>query len=75
MADPTGRVRATATRVRQGRWGRHMIWVLLVSVILAAAGMVGIWTWRSGDFKSAQHKSAPTPREAARFHTTAAPGS
>ncbi len=75
MTDSTSKVRTTATRARQGRWGRHMIWVLLVSVVLAAGGMVAVWMWRSGDFNSAQHKTAPTPREAARFHTTAAPGS
>ena len=38
MAGSTGKVRTTATRVRQGRWGRHMIWVLLVSVMLGGGG-------------------------------------
>ncbi len=75
MTDSTGKVRTTATRARQGRWGRHMIWVLIVSVTLAAGALVAVWIWRSGDFNSAQHKSAPTPREAGRFHTTAPSGS
>ena len=74
MTGSPGRVRTTASRVRQGRWGRHMIWVLLVSVMLAAAAMVAVWMWRSGEFNAARHKSALTPHEAAQFHTAAAAG-
>lgn len=36
-----------ATRARQGRWGRHMLWVLLLGTILAAGGMFAAWTWKS----------------------------
>ncbi|MEO8925620.1 MAG: hypothetical protein ABI306_00515 [Caulobacteraceae bacterium] len=75
MAEPTGRVRATATRARQGRWGRHVLWVLIVSVLLSAAAMVGVWLWLSGDLTGSQHRSALTAHEAARFHTTPQPSS
>lgn len=38
-----------ATDARQGRWGRHMLWVLLVSLTLAFAALLGAWVFRSGD--------------------------
>jgi hypothetical protein len=36
-----------ATRARQGRFGRHMFWVLLVSTTLAALALFAAWTWRA----------------------------
>jgi hypothetical protein len=35
-----------ATRARQGRWGRHVFWVLVFGTLLAALGMFAAWTWR-----------------------------
>lgn len=35
-----------ATRARQGRWGRHVFWVLVFGTILAALGMFAAWAWR-----------------------------
>ena len=37
----------SATRARQGRFGRHMIWVLLFGTLLAALGLFAAWTWRA----------------------------
>jgi hypothetical protein len=37
-----------ATRARQGRWGRHVFWVLVFGTILAALGMFAAWSWRDG---------------------------
>jgi hypothetical protein len=37
----------TTTRARQGRWGRHVFWVLVFSTLLAALGMFAAWAWRS----------------------------
>jgi hypothetical protein len=73
MAGSPGRVRATATRVRQGRWGRPVLGVLVVSVLLSAAAIAVVWVWLSGDLSASQHRSAPTAREAAGFHTTPQP--
>ena len=36
-----------ATRARQGRFGRHMIWVLLFGTLLAVIGLFAAWTWRA----------------------------
>ena len=38
-----------ATRARQGRFGRHMLWVLLFSTLLAAIGLFAAWTWKAPD--------------------------
>jgi hypothetical protein len=38
-----------STRARQGRLGRHVFWVLLVSTILAALALFGAWTWRADE--------------------------
>jgi hypothetical protein len=32
-----------ATRARQGRWGKHMLWVLIVSTALAALVLMATW--------------------------------
>jgi len=75
MVDPTGVVRVSATRVRQGRWGRHVLWVLIASVLASALAVTAIWLWLAGDLAGSQHTSTPTAREAAGFHTTPQPGS
>ncbi len=38
-----------ATRARQGRWGKHIFWVLVVGTLLAAIGMFAAWTYKSAD--------------------------
>lgn len=57
-----------ATPARQGRWGRHMAWVLVVSLLLATVALAAAWAWRAGDFTRAQHRISPTRGEAASFH-------
>jgi hypothetical protein len=47
--------------------------VLIVSVMLSAAALVAVWLWLSGDLARAEHRSGPTAREAAGFHTTPQP--
>jgi hypothetical protein len=49
-----------ATRARQGRWGRHVFWVLVFGTLLAALGMFAAWTWKSPDLASTE----PTQFEA-----------
>ena len=75
MAAPDGRVRVPATRARQGRWGRHVLWVLIVSVMLSAVALVAVWLWLSGDLAGTEHRSTPTAHQAAAFHTTPQPSS
>ena len=46
-----------ATPARQGRWGRHVFWVLLVSTILAALALFTAWMFRAADLASTEPKS------------------
>ena len=63
-----------ATRARQGRWGKHVFWVLIISTVLAAAALFGAWGLRSGDLASVEHNNgAKTTQEAARYSTEQAP--
>jgi ferric-dicitrate binding protein FerR (iron transport regulator) len=73
MVGSPERPRLPATGARQGRWGRHVLWVLIVSVVLSAAALVAVWLWLSGDLARTEHRSGPTEREAAGFHTTPQP--
>ena len=43
----------TATRARSGRYGRHMLWVLLFGTLLAALGLFAAWTWKAPQLASA----------------------
>jgi hypothetical protein len=56
-----------ATRARQGRYGRHVFWVLLVSTILAAIALTVAWGWRSGDLASTEPHNARQAADAAQF--------
>lgn len=59
-----------ATRARQGRWGRHIFWVLVISTVLAAVALFGAWGMRSGDIAAVEHtRGADTPAEAAQGDT------
>jgi len=44
----------SATRARSGRWGKHVLWVLIVSTVLAALVLMGAWGMRSGDLASVE---------------------
>lgn len=65
--------RLTPTSARQGRPTRHMIWMLVFSVVLATAALAAIWAWDSGGFTRAQHRVAVHPAAAASFHTAKPP--
>jgi len=63
-----------ATRARQGRWGKHIFWLLVISTVLAAAALFGAWGMRSGDLAGVEHtKGATTTQEAERYSTEQAP--
>jgi len=44
-----------ATRARQGRLGRPVLWVLLFSLLLVVIGFFAAWTWKAGDLSSVDH--------------------
>lgn len=50
----------SATRARQGRMGRHILWVLLVSTAMAALALFGAWSLQAPRWASA-HDSAQAP--------------
>ncbi|MDP1737199.1 MAG: hypothetical protein Q8L23_07145 [Caulobacter sp.] len=52
-----------ATDARQGRWGRHMFWVLVASTVLAVVALFGSWAFRAGDLAQADATSTPTAAE------------
>jgi hypothetical protein len=57
-----------ATRARQGRFGRHVVWVLLFGTLLAALALFGAWTWKSGDLANANLNDGREAGDAARFN-------
>ena len=63
-----------ATRARQGRWGKHVLWVLIVSTLLAALVLMATWGANSGKLASVQDNvRATTPAEAAAGDTAPEP--
>jgi hypothetical protein len=57
-----------ATRARQGRFGRHVVWVLLFGTLLAALALFGAWTWKSGDLASTEPSANTQAMDARRFN-------
>jgi hypothetical protein len=66
--------RLNATRVRQGRWGLHIFWILVISTVLAAVALFGAWGFRANDLAAVEHNNgAKTPAEAGRYDTRQTP--
>jgi hypothetical protein len=57
----------SATRARQGRYGRHVLWVLLVSTALAALALFAAWTWKAPDLAATEANKAKPPADARAF--------
>ena len=71
---PQPATRLNATRARQGRWGQHIFWIMIVSTVLAAIALFGAWGFRSGDLAAVEHNNgAKTPAEAGRYDTQQSP--
>ncbi|WP_269715216.1 hypothetical protein [Caulobacter sp. NIBR2454] len=60
---PSDAPRLNATRARQGRWGRHVLWVLVISTALAALALFGSWGMRSGEYSAIEAQQGPTAAE------------
>ena len=66
--------RLNATRARQGRWGQHIFWILVVSTVLAALALFGAWGFRADDLASVEHSNGvKSPAEAQRYDTPQSP--
>jgi len=63
-AEPEAPVLA-ATPARQGRYGRPVFWVLVISTLLAAIGLFLAWTWKSPSLNAAQTRVTDTHNQAA----------
>jgi hypothetical protein len=64
---PDGHPTLAATSARQGRFGKHMFWVLVVGTLLAAIGLFLAWTWKAPAL-------ARTDNQLANTRAAAAPG-
>jgi hypothetical protein len=61
---PGGETHIEATDARQGLRGRHVLWMLLASTLLAVAVLFGSWMFRAGDLSAASASNTPTAAEA-----------
>ncbi|MDB5456405.1 MAG: hypothetical protein JWP92_1990 [Caulobacter sp.] len=62
------------TRARQGRRGRHVFWVLVISTVLAAIALFGAWAFRSGDLaRTEPNVGVKNAAEAQRYDTQQVP--
>jgi len=52
-----------ATDARQGRWGRHVFWVLLAGLALVVIALFGTWFSQAGNLESVDHKARATAEE------------
>lgn len=43
-----------ATRARQGRWGKHVLWVLIVSTALAGIVLMATWGANSDNLSAVE---------------------
>jgi hypothetical protein len=61
---PVGHDELGATDARQGRWGRHVFWVLVISTALAVMALFGSWAFHSNGLQAANDRSTPTVEDA-----------
>ena len=74
IQDNTTQDVVAATRARQGRWGKHVLWVLIISTALAAIVLMATWGANSNRLGSVQENvRANTPAEAAAGETAQTP--
>jgi hypothetical protein len=71
--DDTGHPVVAATPARQGRFGKHMFWVLVASTLLAAIGLFIAWTWKAPSLADANAKVTSARTQAAPGFTAPAP--
>jgi hypothetical protein len=62
-AEPEHAPELEATDARQGRWGRHMLWVLLAGLLLVVIALFGTWLSRAGDLEAVDNRARATAEE------------
>ena len=71
--DETGHPVLAATPARQGRYGRHMFWVLVIGTLLAAIGLLLAWIWKAPSLARDDAKIANTHAQSAPAFNAPAP--
>jgi heme/copper-type cytochrome/quinol oxidase subunit 2 len=57
-----------ATRARQGRTGRNILWVLVIGIALVVLGFAATWAWKARDLAGpGGQQTATQPAAAAAF--------
>lgn len=67
----TAQPKLNATRARQGRWGRHIFWVLVFGTVLAALGLFAAWSWRAPDLATTETTTVEAQQNAQSFDAPA----
>ena len=62
-------VKKNATPARQGMWGRHVLWVLIISFVLAAIALFGSWAMHSDELAATQTSAGENQAEARTFNS------
>jgi hypothetical protein len=62
----------TATGARQGRYGRPVFLVLVISTLAAAIALAALWAWKLPDFNAANSGNGPA-RSGPAFHAPQPP--
>ena len=60
-----------ATRARQGRLGRPVLWVLLAALLLVVLGFFATWTWKARDLTTVPPNTVQRPADAQAFNAPA----
>lgn len=67
--EDTGHPVVNTTRARQGRYGKPVFWVLVVSTLLAAIGMFAAWGWKApGLARPGSQQTVTSPSAAQTMH-------
>lgn len=61
----------TATRARQGRLGRDVFWVLLISTLLALGALLAAWAWHAESLSATEPAPAQEAAAARTFDVPA----
>lgn len=56
-----------ATKARQGRMGRDVFWVLVISVVLAVAALAAAWIYRAPQLAASDANNGTHPAVARSF--------
>jgi len=57
-----------ATRARQGRLGKHVVWVLVVGLALTILGFFAAYAWKSDDLASTEPNNGRQQVDAQAFN-------